>query len=225
MKDKSIKIAFINNIIIVVFTIFALIVMLTDFKFMHMPETIAESTPIGRFRFFTIDSNILMAIASLLFLIQQYKLMNNKIKEIDKKYYIFLLVATTSVALTFFIVLLYLGQITPKGLLSMYTNKNLFFHGLTPLIAMINFICFEKTTKINLKHTLLVFIPVLLYGLYYVINILIHMENGVISHEYDWYYFLDGSLTNLLITIPLIFGLTYLLGFILYKLNKLRLGN
>lgn len=224
MKDKKLIIAFINNIVIVVFTIFALIVMLSDFKFMHMPETIAESTPIGRFRFFTIDSNILMAITSLVFLIQQYKLMNNKIKEIDKKYYVLLLVATTSVALTFTIVLCYLGQLTPKGLLSMYTNKNFFFHGLIPLIAMINFIFFEKTNKINMKHNILVLLPVLLYGIYYTINILIHIDNGVVSHEYDWYYFLAGSLSNLFIVVPLIFALTYLLGFILYKLNKLRLG-
>ena len=111
-------------------------------------------------------------------------------------------------------------MITPNGLLSMYTNKNLFFHGLIPLLAIVNFIFFEKSNKINIKNTLLVFIPVLLYSLFYLINILIHMENNTVSYKYDWYHFLDGKITNLFITIPLIFGLTYLLGFVLYKLNK-----
>ena len=220
MKNKNIKIAFINNIIIVVLTIIALIIMLTNFKFMHIPETVVETTTLGRFKLFTIDSNILMSLSAFIFLIQQYKLMNNKIEEIDKKYYVLLLVSTTSVALTFIIVLFYLGHITPNGLLSMYTNKNLFFHGLIPLLAIINFIFFEKSNKINIKHTLLVFLPVLLYSLFYLINILIHMENNTVSYKYDWYHFLDGKITNLFITIPLIIGLTYLLGFTLYKLNK-----
>ncbi len=220
MKNNILKVSYILNIIIVVLTILAFIMMFTNFKFTNLPETVIASSPVGRFRFFTIDSNLLMGITSLILLIQQHKLLNNKIKKIDKKYYILLLASTTSVALTFTIVLFYLGQITPNGLISMYTNKNLFFHGIIPLLSIINFIFFENTNQLKLKHTIYSLIPVILYGIYYMTNVLIHTENNTVSPEYDWYYFIQNGVSKLIIVVPLIFLITYLLGFTLYKINK-----
>ena len=154
MNSKSkLKISLFLNIIIVIMTIIAFVVMFTDFKFMPGVETVIASSKVGRLRFFTIDSNLLMGITSLVFLIQQIKLLKGKIKEINKKYYILNLMSTTAVALTFMVVLVYLGQIAPNGLYSMYVNKNLFFHGLIPLTAIINFIFFNHTNKLKFRDT------------------------------------------------------------------------
>ena len=218
-KDKT-KIAFILNIIIVILTIVAFIIMFTNFKFMSGKETTIASSPIGRFRFFTIDSNLLMGIVALIFLIQQKKLLNGKIKDIDRKYYIYKLMATCSVSLTFVITCGYLGQITPNGFLSMYMNNNLFFHGLIPLLSIINFIFFEKTNKLKIKDTFLALIPIILYAIYYLINILIHIENNKISPEYDWYWFVQNGVWKIIIVVPLILVISYIISYVLWWLNK-----
>ena len=223
--NKKTKIAFILNIVIVILTIFAFIVMFTDFKFMPGTETVIASSSVGRLRFFTIDSNLLMGIASLILLIEQKKLLEGKISSIDTKYYIFKLMATCSVGLTFIIVLVYLGWITPNGLLSMYVNKNLFFHGLIPLLSIIDFIFFEKTDRLKFKHTFLALIPIIIYAVYYLTNILLHIENNKVSPEYDWYYFLQNGIGKILIVLPIIFTLSYLISYILWYLNKRRYIN
>lgn len=223
MKNKSkTKIAFILNIIIVVLTIIAFIIMLTDFKFMSGKETTIASSSIGRFRFFTIDSNLLMGIVALIFLIQQKKLLNGKTKEINKKYYILNLMATSAVSLTFMITFFYLGQITPNGLLSMYMNTNLFFHGIIPILSIINFIFFEKTDKLKIKDTFISLIPVIIYASYYLINVLIHIENHKVSPEYDWYWFVQDGVWKIVFVVPLILGISYIISISLWKLNKTR---
>ena len=130
--------------------------------------------------------------------------------------------ATTAVSLTFIITLFYLGQITPNGLLSMYMNNNLFFHGIVPLLSIINFILFEKTNKLKLKDTFLALTPVILYASYYLFNVLIHIENHKVSPEYDWYWFVQDGAWKIVIVVPLILGITYLISFSLYKLNKTK---
>ena len=102
----------------------------------------------------------------------------------------------------------------------MYVNKNLFFHGLIPLLSIINFIFFEKTDKLTFKDTFLALIPIVIYAIYYLINILIHMENGLVSPKYDWYYFVQNGIWKIVIVLPLIFGISYLISYLMWKLNK-----
>lgn len=221
MKKKTkIKIAFILNIIIVLMTIASFIMMFTGFKFMHGPETTIASSTVGRFRFFTIDSNLLMGIAALLFAIQQWKVLKGKKRRIDIRFYVYKLMATCSVGLTFIIVFFYLSRITPNGFFSIYMNQNLFFHGLIPLLSMINFILYEKTSQLEMKHTFMAMIPVILYATYYITNILLHVENNHVSPEYDWYWFVQNGVLKLVGVVPMIFLITYFIGFMLLRLNK-----
>lgn len=219
MRRKT-QIAFILNIIIVIMTIIAFIVMFTDFKFMPGTETVIASSKIGRLRFFTIDSNLLMGIVALIFAIEQKKLLDGKIKGIKPVFYVCNLMATSAVGLTFTIVLVYLGQITPNGLYSMYVNKNLFFHGLIPLLSMINFIFFEKTNKLKFKHTILALMPIIVYTTYYLMNLLLHIENNTVSPEYDWYYFIQKGVNTIIIVLPVILTVSYIISYALYHFNK-----
>ena len=58
LKNKTnIKISLAINICIFIFTILASIIMFTGFKFMHGTDIVLESTKLGMFRFFTVDSN------------------------------------------------------------------------------------------------------------------------------------------------------------------------
>lgn len=135
-NQRSIKIAFLMNILVVIMTMIASIIMFTGFKFMHSSETVLESTRIGMLRFFTVESNLLMGIVSLLFAMEEIKLLRNKTSEISIKMYILKLMSATAVGLTFFVVFAYLGPISKGGIPSMLMNSNLFFHLLIPVIGL-----------------------------------------------------------------------------------------
>lgn len=219
-KERNIKTSLIINIIIVILTIIASIIMFTGFKFMHNYETVLESTRIGMLRFFTVQSNLLMGIVSLLFAIEEIKLLKGKIADISSKMYTLKLMATTAVGLTFFVVFAYLGPIAKDGIPSMLMNSNLFFHFLIPVTSIVNFIIFEKTDKIKFKNTLCGVIPTVLYEIYYLANIIIHMENGKVSPIYDWYWFAQNGVWTAVIVAPMMLAITYIISLIIWKLNK-----
>lgn len=217
---NNIKISLIINFIIVFLTIIASIIMFTGFKFMYGYETVLESTKIGMLKFFTVESNILMGIVSLLFSLEEIKILKGKKTDISTKMYILKLMATTAVGLTFFVVFAYLGPISKGGILSMLMNSNLFFHLLIPVISILNFIIFEKTNKIKLKNILCGLIPTLLYEIYYLTNILLHMENGKVSPNYDWYWFVQNGVWTAIIVAPIMLGITYIISLVIWRLNK-----
>ena len=196
--------------------VFASIIMFTGFKFMHGPEPVLESTSLGMFRFFTVDSNIFMGIVSLLFLFGLYKYKEN----IPKLFYILKLMGTCGVMLTFLVVFLYLGPISKDGIISMLQNSNLFFHLFIPVFSFITFAFFEKTEKLLFKDTLYGLVPCFIYSIYYTINVLIHMEDGKVSPIYDWYWFVQNGIWMVFFVAPMILGISYLISLILWRLNK-----
>ena len=218
--EMRIKKSVTYNIIIVALTIIATIIMFSGFKFMKYDGPLLESTNLEMFKFFTVDSNLFMGVISLLFLLDEIKLLKGKIKEISKYMYILKLVATTAVALTFFVVFAYLGPISSGGLYSMILNSNLFFHLFIPVISMYTFILFEKTNKIEFRQTFYILVPTILYSLFYLINVLLHIENGKVSPVYDWYWFVQNGIWTSIIVAPLILIIDYIIGILLWKLNQ-----
>lgn len=215
---RNYKISLILNTIIVILTVLATTIMFTGIKFMHGYDPVLESTTIGMFKFFTVDSNLLMGITSLIFIIEEIKYKN--IELISKKIYILKLMATTAVSLTFITVFLYLGPIAEHGIPSMLMNSNLFYHLLIPLLSIITFTLFEKTDKIKYKYSFYGVVPTLLYAIYYLINVLTHIENGKVSPDYDWYWFVQNGLWTSIIVLPLMLIITYIISILLWKINK-----
>lgn len=203
------------NIIIVMLTIIASIIMFTGLKITHGPEPILETTKIGMFKFFTVDSNILIGAISLMFAIKEIKH-----KEITKTMYRLKLMSTTAVTLTFIVVFLYLGPISKDGIESMLQNSNLFFHLLIPILSIINFTIYERTDILKIKDSLYGIIPTIIYGILYTTNILIHVENGKISPKYDWYWFIQNGVKTAIVVLPLMIVITYIISLTLYKLNR-----
>ena len=220
-KLNKTKISLMLNYIIVIFEVISFVILLTGYKFMFGVEPVLETSTIKMFRFFTIDANLLMGICSLIFIIQERKLLLGKIKEIPVKYYVIKLISTVSLVLTFLVVLLYLGRISKWGLMALYQNSNLFFHLVIPLLSIIAFVFFEKNNKIKLHYNLYSLIPIVLYAIYYIINVLIHMENGVVPKKYDWYYFVQGGINQAFIIVPLMFIITYIISIGLWFFNKI----
>lgn len=209
------KISLILNIAIVILTIFASFIMFTGIKITNGAEPILETTKLGMFKFFTVDSNLFMGLVALLFVIKN--------KSLTKNMYRLKLMSTTSVTLTLLVVLAYLAPISQGGLKSMLQNSNLFFHLIIPVLSIINFTIFEKTNKLKIKDTLYGLIPTIIYAILYVINLIIHIENNKISPIYDWYWFAQNGLLQAILTAITIIITTYIITLILWKLNKRRI--
>lgn len=217
------KISLILNIIIFMMVICASIMMFTGFRFMP-GEIILESNKLGMFKFFTVDSNLFMGIISLLFAIFEIRTLRGKIDEIPKYMYILKLMATTGVTLTFVVVFAYLWPLV-GSLYLMILNSNLFFHLLVPVFSMITFVFFEKNNKISFKYSFYGLIPIIMYGLYYLINVLIHMNNGIVSPVYDFYYFVQNGVWTSIIVVPVMFIISYIISLILWRFNRIKNKN
>ena len=227
MNNKTIKISFYINLIIVMFTIFATMIMFTGYKFMNGYEIILESSNLSMLKFFTVDSNMLMGIVSFIFVIKEYKILNGEKVSITLYDYILKLVSTTAVALTFFIVFAYLGPISEHGILSMIMNSNLFFHLLIPVLSIIDFILYEKNDLIKFKYTLFGIIPTFIYGIYYFSQVIIFEKPAFDLYRFVVTYGDDGLPTihyeKVAPAIIILLGGVTLLGFIFYFLNKLTI--
>ena len=220
MKNSKLKISLVLNSIIVLFTSLAFIIKINGIKFLDGYEPVVEKTKIEMFKLFTIDSNLFMGIVALIFVVLEYQVLKGKRKDISKNMYILKLMATTAVGLTFFVVFVYLGPITKGGIMSMLRNSNFFLHLVIPVLSIITFIFFEKNNKLKLRYVSWGLVPTFVYAIFYLTNILIHMENHKVSPTYDWYWFLQNGVWTALIVAPIIILITYMISFILWKLNK-----
>ena len=216
---NKIKIALILNYLIVIFVLIASIIMFFDFKFMYGPTTKLDTSSFSMFKVFTVDSNILMGISSVLLIIKERKLLDNKITVIPMKYNVLKLVGTVAVSLTFLVVIGYLAPISQDGIMSLLQNSNLFFHLIIPILSIITF-CFFENTYINFKYVFYGLLPTILYGIFYLTNVLTHIENGTISPKYDWYYFLQGGLHMIYFVVPIILFLTLVISVLLWIINR-----
>ena len=222
MSKTKVKISLVLNFLIVIFTLFATIAMFTGFKFMHGYDVVLQSTKLGMLRFFTVQSNIFMAIIALVFAVLEIRFLKGKINEIPTKAYVLKLMSTTAVGLTFLVVFAYLGPITEYGIIAMIMNSNLFFHLITPLLSIFTLVVFERTSMIKFKYTFWGILPTFLYAIYYLINIFIHMQDGKVSPVYDWYWFVQNGVWTAIIVVPLMLLITYIITLILWKINKKR---
>ena len=213
---KKIKISLIINIIITILVILASIFMFTGIKFMP-GNTLLEVSKISMLKFYTVDSNILIGISSLIFIIYEFKLLKQKIKEIPNKIYIFKFVATSAITLTFLITAIFLSP--QYGFYAMYNNNNLFFHLIIPLLSIITYIRYEHHLN-KYSYALYGIIPMFIYSIYYSSRVLIHLNDGGLTFKYDFYGFLQGNLNNIYIVIPVIYLTAYLISLFLIFFNK-----
>ena len=117
------------------------------------------------FRFFTVDSNLLAALASLLTLIGQVGLLRRG-RPPAKAVMVLKHVGTTAVGVTFFTVFCFLGTI--YGYPSMIAGVNLYMHLLTPLLAMLGFCLLETQPPLRFRSLFLGLLPTVFYGIVYI---------------------------------------------------------
>ncbi len=132
------------------------------------------------------------------------------------------MVATIAVSLTFFVVFAIFGFMSRGGHIPLLRNSYLFFHLIIPVVSIINFIIFEKTSIIKFKYTFYGLLPTFLYEIYYTINILVNMKNGTVSLRNDWYSFAQNGLLRTILVAPAMLCITFCLSLTIWKLNKKR---
>ena len=220
MNNKNIKISLTLNILTVILTITALSIAFSGFKFMKGYEAPGELTGIQAFGYFTVQSNVFMAMVSFGFAIKEIQLLKGKISEIPIKFYNLKMIAVTAIGLTFFVVFIIFSILFKRGLLSFIKNSNLFYHFIIPVTSILNFIFFEKTDRIKFKNTFYGLIPTILYGIFYTTNVLLGLKDGKVSPTHDWYYFTQYGWL-IAISIPFIMlGITYIVALIIWIYNK-----
>lgn len=140
-----------------------------------------SDTGVRSLRYFTVLSNFLCAIAAL---IHFYFL---AVRKSAPRWVLRLsYMGTAAVGVTLMVVLLFLGPL--YGYIALLKGANLWFHLLIPLLAILDHILLEPGERPSFRDTFLCLIPVALYGLGYIANLLL---NGVGEwpDTNDWYLF------------------------------------
>ncbi len=219
-NKRRLKFSFAINLFISILTLNIILMTIFGIKIIYgyEPTFLVAGVPI--YSYFTTQSNVLMGIVCFMFANREYLILKGKKKEISSNMYILKMVATSAVALTFFIVFAFLGFVVNGGHASLLENNNLFFHLVIPVISILNFVFFEKTDKIKFKHVFYGLIPTFLYEIYYSINVYIHSKNGVVNPVTDPYYFFQKGTLTPYIAPPAMLVITFVLTFIIWKINK-----
>ena len=215
-NNKLLIVSFILNILIFLLVLTGTVIMFT------IGSGALTDKGITVFKFFTFQSNVFMGIVALIYAIFQLLIIKGKKDKLSHVLLVFNHVGVTAVALTFVIVVAFLAP--GYGFDKMYNNANLFFHALVPLVAMINFMFFEKEASIKFKETVYSVIPSLLYGIVYFI--IVASLNGYGDINIDFYMFgargpLVGAF-NFLAVMSIAYGLGLLIYFINHLIFKKR---
>ena len=209
-KDRIFNIiSLIFNILIVLFTINAVwYCFRTDI--IHDEDWI-ENGGWHCFKFFTVLSNVFVAIAAFIVLVFNIKgAIDDKFK-LPKWAFTIKYVATVSVTVTLMTVTFFLGPYSValgKGYFNMFAGNNLFMHLLTPLLAIFGFIFCEKTEQFSFKNTFWGLVPVVLYGIVYTIMVVFVGEaNGGWKDFYGFTF--GGHMWVIPISICVMLAATY----------------
>ena len=178
MDRKNTTSEIIFNLVIVILAVTGIILMLTS----HPEEGALQSSGLENFKFYTVLTNVfcgIVALVQLLFIL---------LKNDTDKIRVLKLAAVVGVAITFAVVAFMFGPL--YGFPQFYKRGNLFFHLLEPLAAIAEFIVIRRKTM-PFRYTVFAAIPTLLYGIGYLLNILINGIGGPWPYTNDFYAFLS----------------------------------
>ena len=164
---------------------------------------------IRTFCMFTVNSNILAALAMILALPYTIDGLRTGNYHLPNWIVNLMLDAVTAVALTFLVSLFVLAP--AKGFVLIFTGSRFFLHGVCPVLAIVTFCFFISDHRIGLLESLKALIPVLIYALIYLtMVVVIGEERGGWNDFYGFATRLPLWLPIVLI-MPLTFGITTLL--------------
>ena len=127
------------------------------------------------------------------------------------------IIASATVMVTLTVVLTFLGP--TKGYAPLFAGPSLFLHLVVPLVALVNCIVSRAGRRVRCGVALLAMIPTVLYGAYYIGNILINgIGEGPATN--DWYGFTIFGWKFVPVVYVAAILLTGLFGLILFLLGE-----
>ena len=175
-----------------------------------------SSTGVAALKYFTVESNLFAGLTSIIWIAYTFtKRKNNQV--IERLKYI----SAVSVFLTFIVVVAFLAPL--YGFDKMYTNANLYFHLIVPILAVVDFVFFSECSFTKKDNILCIIFP-LIYGVFYILNILIN-GIGKAPNYNDWYGFLNWGIATGAIIFILILLLVLLLGLLIRITHKIIYKN
>lgn len=173
------------------------------------------NTGVRKLVFYTVDSNILAALALLITLPFKYRrLVNGGPLPLFCVLLTFAGVVSTTV--TFMTVILFLGPTMGFG--GMYEGNNFFLHLLCPVLAVLSFVFdISSDKKFKFRYTPIAVIPTAVYAaVYFVMVMVIGRENGGWS---DFYGFNAGGMWY--VSCTAIISSSYIFGVLLWLAHRL----
>ena len=210
-NNKLFIVSFIINIITFLLVLVGVVLMIT------IRVSALGTTDITVFKYFTFQSNVFMGVVAFIYAWYQLLILLNKRDKLPHVLLVFNHVGVTAVGLTFLIVIFFLAP--GYGFDKMYQYANLFFHGIVPVVAMINFMFIEKECKIRFVDTLFSIIPSLLYGIVYFI--VVAATNGYGDIKIDFYMFGANGPVIGAFNFLAVMSIAYIFGLIIYFVHLL----
>lgn len=168
------------------------------------------------FKFYTIDSNVLCAIACGIMATKNIKIIRNKNETINQNLLIFKYVSVVAVLITFLVVMLFLGP--TQGYAKMFEKTNIFMHGLNPIFAAISFILFESDNTDFTKNKIVWGeSTVIIYGILYFVMVVI------LKKWADVYGF--ATILKWYVSFPIMIAFGYGVCFMVWKLYIMKNKN
>ncbi|MEE3352061.1 MAG: hypothetical protein VZR13_06605 [Saccharofermentanaceae bacterium] len=200
-KDRKIRQLITNIVIVILVSIGTYMTMTYRSAWMEF-----QMRGIMCLRYFTVQSNIFAGVVALVALFYQGK--TTKVLK---------LMSATATGLTFAVVAFFLGPM--YGYHRMYKHANLYFHLIVPLIAMIDFILLTDVPK-KMKWKILSAMLTVLYGIGYILNILINGMGGRYPRNNDFYFFLRWGWGVAILIFAVIILLSFGIANLLCALNS-----
>lgn len=162
------------------------------------------------FRYFTTDSNLLMALIAVIYAAFNVVCLVRPQTAEPEWLHILKFVGTAAVSVTFVTVVIFLGPTAAmrsgmRGYLRMFEGNVFFLHFLCPVLAIISFALLERGARLTPAQNLWALIPTVVYSIVYLIMVVL------IKHPWpDFYGFTFGGR---LWAVPLSMAAMYLLTY------------
>ncbi len=214
-------VSLISNIAIVGFVIAAYI-----YSCFLNKDTALMAKGISSLRYYTVLSNLLLALLSCPILVMDILCLKKNKYEIPSWAGILKYIGVAGISVTFLTVICFLAPAAAKrgqGYWSMFQGPNLYYHLIIPLIAIISYGFIELNVSFKMGYTALGLVSVILYGIFYTTNYYCHLlsdNNG----SYDWYGFLSDPKRSAWFVALIMLLASYLICVCLYFLHRLIIG-
>ena len=173
------------------------------------------------FEWFTVDSNCLNALATLMILPYTIEGIKKKRLTYPKWQLLVHYAGTICTTLTFIFVVLFVSWFDPQ---LAFGEENVFLHIVCPIAVLISFFMVESERRLTRKDTVLGLIPILVYATTYLYNV-------VVAHNWEDHYRLN-TIVPFYVSFPLMIILAYAIALIIrvihnklltYRKKKLRI--